>query len=468
MKINALKSLAILFVAITMLATEASAAESLRRPNRRRTKTQESNVVTTADTLHTATIEEVTPFETTVEECYTEVATRRENTPQQLDSILAIWRHTSTVEYYERYFNDFCCGNDGSKEVLATSISDSVYISRLQALMSPVPLKYNHEVRRAIERFSSKSYASIMSYAYHYFPMIEEELDRAGLPHELRALVVVESGLNPLATSRAGAKGLWQFMLTTGKEYGLEINSLVDERCNPRLATRAACRYLKTMYDIYGDWTLAIASYNCGPGNVNKAITRSGGNRENFTGDFWDVYYHLPSETRGYVPLFMGATYAFAYHKAHGIEFDPAPLPLIVDTIMINRPMHLEQVSSTIDIDIETLKMLNPQYTLSIIPATTKSYPLTLPVERISDYIENEKAIHAKDSTFLKEYVIHANIEKKRTEAPPAKYHTVKKGETLGAIARKYGRTVKQLMTWNGIKNANSLRIGQRLRVSAN
>ena len=219
---------------------------------------------------------------------------------------------------------------------------------------------------------------------------------------------------------------------------------------------------------MFGDWTLAIASYNCGPGNVNKAIVRSGGNREHFTGDFWDVYYHLPSETRGYVPLFMGATYAFAYHKAHGIEFEPAPMPLIVDTIMINRPMHLEQVSSTIDIDIETLKMLNPQYTLSIIPATTKSYALTLPVEYISTYLENEALIHAKDSTYLKEYVIHANIEKKRTEAPPAKYHTVKKGETLGAIARKYGRSVKQLMTWNGIKNANSLRIGQRLRVSAN
>lgn len=470
MKINALKSLAILFVAITMLVAEASATESPRRPNRRRTKAQESNVVTTTvDTLHTATtIDSAPTFEASAEESCTEVVTRRKNTPQQLDSILAIWRYTSTVEYYERYFNDFCCDNDGSTEVLATSIPDSVYISRLQALMSPVPLKYNHEVRRAIERFSSKNYASIMSYAYHYFPMIEEELDRAGLPHELRALVVVESGLNPIATSRAGAKGLWQFMLTTGKEYGLEINSLVDERCNPRLATRAACRYLKTMYDIYGDWTLAIASYNCGPGNVNKAITRSGGNRENFTGDFWDVYYHLPSETRGYVPLFMGATYAFAYHKAHGVEFEPAPMPLIVDTIMINRPMHLEQVSSTIDIDIETLKMLNPQYTLSIIPATTKSYPLTLPAERISEFIENEALIHAKDSTFLKEYVIHANIEKKRTEAPPAKYHTVKKGETLGAIARKYGRTVKQLMTWNGIKNANSLRIGQRLRVSAN
>ena len=450
-----------------MLIADASASESTRRPNRRRAKGNETQV----ETLHNIQETQVqqAPKEEIVHETEIQQESRRKhNTPQQLDSILAIWRKTSTVEYFEQYFNDFCCGNDGSTEVIATSIPDSVYISRLQALMSPVPLKYNHEVRRAIERFSSKSYASIMSYAYYYFPMIEEELDRAGIPQELRALVVVESALNPLATSRAGAKGLWQFMLTTGKEYGLEINSLVDERCNPRLATRAACRYLKTMYALYGDWTLAIASYNCGPGNVNKAIVRSGGNRDNFDGDFWDVYDHLPSETRGYVPLFMGATYAFAYHKAHGIEFEPAPMPLIVDTIMINRPMHLEQVSSTIDIDIETLKMLNPQYTLSIIPATTKSYALTLPVEYISTYLENEALIHAKDSTYLKEYVIHANIEKKRTEAPPAKYHTVKKGETLGAIARKYGRSVKQLMTWNGIKNANSLRIGQRLRVSAN
>lgn len=469
MKINALKSLAILFVAITMLMADASASEVMRRPNRRRSKSTNSHTVTKTDSLSITPQHDIASVDTIpIQHSTIDEPEHRINTPQQLDSILAMWRHTSTIEYYNRYFDEFCCGNDGSTEVLASSVHDSVYISRLQALMSSVPLKYNHEVRRAIERFSSKSYASIMSYAYYYFPMIEEELDRAGLPHELRALVVVESGLNPLATSRAGAKGLWQFMLRTGKEYGLEINSLVDERCNPRLATRAACQYLKTMYEMFGDWTLAIASYNCGPGNVNKAIVRSGGNREHFTGDFWDVYYHLPSETRGYVPLFMGATYAFAYHRAHGIEIEPAPIPLIVDTIMINRPMHLEQISSTIDIDIETLKMLNPQYTLSIIPATTKSYALTLPVERITDYIENEALIHAKDSAYLKEYVIHANIEKKRTEAPPAKYHTVKKGETLGGIARRYGRSVKQLMTWNGIKNANSLRIGQRIRVSAN
>ena len=305
-----------------------------------------------------------------------------------------------------------------------------------------------------------------MAYAYFYFPMIEEELIKAGLPIELRAMAVIESGLNPTVTSRAGAKGLWQFMPSTGKGYGLEINSLVDERCNPLLATRAACRYLKNMYDMYGDWTLAIASYNCGPGSVNRAIIRSGGDPREYKGSFWDVYEELPAETRGYVPYFMGATYAFAYHKAHGVEYPLPPMPLAVDTIMINRPMHLEQVSSTIDIDIELLKMLNPQYTMSIIPATGKSYSLTLPVNRISDYLANEQEIHSKDSTYLKEYIVPANLEKKKAQAPPAKYHTVKKGDTLGAIAKRYGRSVKQLMSWNNIKNANSLSIGQRIRVS--
>ena len=377
-----------------------------------------------------------------------------------------MWRTTTTKECYERYFSEFV----NVTEVIdpKSDSADSLYIARLNALMSPVPMHYNHEVRAAIERFSSAGYADNMSYAYHYFPMIEEELINAGLPVELRAMVIIESGLNPLATSKAGAKGLWQFMPRTGKEYGLEINSMVDERCNPLLATRAACKYLKNMYDMYGDWTLAIASYNCGPGNVNKAITRSGGNRESYKGDFWDIYYNLPRETRSYVPLFMGATYAFAYHKAHGVEYTTPPMPLAVDTVMINRPLHLEQVSSTIDVDLELLKMLNPQYTLQIIPATTKSYALTLPTERLTDFIANEEAIHAKDSIYLKEYLVPENIEKKKSTPPPAKYHTVKKGETLGAIARRYGKTVKQLMNWNGIRNANTLRIGQRIRVSAN
>lgn len=465
MKISIFRYLLALVCAIIVIAPTYALDNDKRPKKRRQIKeyTSPEEIEAKEDSIRMLRGEEIVEA---IEEAVENLAEPRQNTPQQIDSLLAMWRTTTTKASYERYFDEFL---NVTEAIDAKSDSaDSLYIARLNALMSPVPMHYNHEVRTAIERFSSAGYAEKMSYAYHYFPMIEEELINAGLPVELRAMVIIESGLNPLATSKAGAKGLWQFMPRTGKEYGLEINSMVDERCNPLLATRAACKYLKNMYDMYGDWTLAIASYNCGPGNVNKAITRSGGNRESYKGDFWDIYYNLPRETRSYVPLFMGATYAFAYHKAHGVEYTTPPMPLAVDTVMINRPLHLEQVSSTIDVDLELLKMLNPQYTLQIIPATTKSYALTLPTERLTDFIANEEAIHAKDSIYLKEYLVPENIEKKKSTPPPAKYHTVKKGETLGAIARRYGKTVKQLMNWNGIRNANTLRIGQRIRVSAN
>ena len=465
MKISILRYLLALVCAIIVIAP-TYALDNDKRPNKRRQLkeyTSPEEIEAKEDSIRMLRGEEIVEA---IEVAVENLSEPRQNTPQQIDSLLAMWRTTTTKASYERYFDEFLNVTEAIDP--KSDSADSLYIARLNALMSPVPMHYNHEVRTAIERFSSAGYAEKMSYAYHYFPMIEEELINAGLPVELRAMVIIESGLNPLATSKAGAKGLWQFMPRTGKEYGLEINSMVDERCNPLLATRAACKYLKNMYDMYGDWTLAIASYNCGPGNVNKAITRSGGNRESYKGDFWDIYYNLPRETRSYVPLFMGATYAFAYHKAHGVEYTTPPMPLAVDTVMINRPLHLEQVSSTIDVDLELLKMLNPQYTLQIIPATTKSYALTLPTEHLTDFIANEEAIHAKDSIYLKEYLVPENIEKKKSTPPPAKYHTVKKGETLGAIARRYGKTVKQLMNWNGIRNANTLRIGQRIRVSAN
>lgn len=465
MNISILRYLLALVCAI-IVVMPTYALDNDKRPKKRRQikeYTSPEEIEAKEDSIRMLRGEEVVEV---TEVAVENLAEPRQNTPQQIDSLLAMWRATTTKASYERYFDEFLNVTEAIDP--KSDSADSLYIARLNALMSPVPMHYNHEVRTAIERFSSAGYAEKMSYAYHYFPMIEEELINAGLPVELRAMVIIESGLNPLATSKAGAKGLWQFMPRTGKEYGLEINSMVDERCNPLLATRAACKYLKNMYDMYGDWTLAIASYNCGPGNVNKAITRSGGNRESYKGDFWDIYYNLPRETRSYVPLFMGATYAFAYHKAHGVEYTTPPMPLAVDTVMINRPLHLEQVSSTIDVDLELLKMLNPQYTLQIIPATTKSYALTLPTERLTDFIANEEAIHAKDSIYLKEYLVPENIEKKKSTPPPAKYHTVKKGETLGAIARRYGKTVKQLMNWNGIRNANTLRIGQRIRVSAN
>lgn len=459
-----MRAIIMLILGIMLTSTSAYADYMSQRPNRRARKqyTSPETIKAQQDSLMRDSVYN----HSTLFDKETLVENPRVNTLQQIDSTLAMWRSTTTVEMYEEYFNNFVKACERIDTTLNSSNMDSIYVARLEALMSPIPLQYNYEVRNAIERFVSPGYATIMSYAYYYFPMIEEELINAGIPVELRTLAVVESGLNPLATSHMGAKGLWQFIASTGRSRGLEINSLVDERCNPRLATRAACNYLKDMYEQYGDWTLAIASYNCGPGNVNKAIMRAGGSPSDYQGAFWDVYQYLPRETRSYVPLYMGATYAFAYHEAHGVKYPTPAMPLAVDTVMISRPMHLEQVSSTIDVSLELLKMLNPEYTLNIIPATTKSYPLTLPTERITDYILHEDEIHAKDSAYLKEYIIHANLEKKRYEAPAATYYTVKKGDTLGAIARKYGRTVKQLMQWNGLKNANSLRIGQRLRVS--
>lgn len=462
--IRILKNIVLLAVMLSCATTTLYAADNDKRPRRKTEKkyTSPEEIKSSQDSIVSASAIDTTSIATPE----AEVEIKTSNALSEIDSVLAMWRETSTVEYYERYFRDYVMAAERIDTTLSTSNMDSIYVERLNALMSPIPLEYNRDVRTAIERYTSSSFSRIMSFAYYYFPMLEEELILAGMPVELRALAIVESGLNPLATSRMGAKGLWQFMTSTGKEYGLEINSLVDERCNPRLATKAACRYLKTMYNLYGDWTLAIASYNCGPGNVNKAIIRAGGSPKDYDGSFWDVYAGLPRETRSYVPLFMGATYAFAYHEAHGIKYSTPAMPLAVDTIMITRPLHLEQVSSTIDVSLELLQMLNPEYRLSIIPATTKAYPLTLPMERITEFVEMQDSIFAKDSLYLGDYIIHANIEKKRNEAPPATYHVVKKGDTLGAIARKYGRTVKQLMNWNGIKNANSLRIGQRLRVS--
>ncbi|MBR6544655.1 MAG: transglycosylase SLT domain-containing protein [Alistipes sp.] len=454
-----LRPILLLIVALLFIASDATAQRPGRRSRKQYTSPEtikaEQDSLIKVDSIFAAAAE-VVPT----------APMPRVNTLQQIDSVLAMWRATTTVEAYNDYFNNFVAAADNINNELKTDNLDSIYIARLEALMSLVPLEYNSEVRRAIDRFVSPSYATIMSYAYYYFPMIEEVFINAGIPIELRTLAVVESGLNPLALSGKDAKGLWQFIPSTGRNYGLEINSLVDERCNPYLATRAAAKYLKNMYEQYGDWTLAIASYNCGPGNVNKAIVRTGGDIKNYRGSFWDVYEMLPRETRNYVPLYMGATYAFAYHKAHNVDYPTPPLPLATDTIMIHRPMHLDQISSTINISPELLKMLNPQYTIQIIPATTKSYMLTLPAELITEYVLHEEEIHAKDSTYLKEYVIHANLEKKRHQAPPATYYTVKRGDTLGVIARKYGRTVKQIMSWNNIKNPNAISIGQRLRVS--
>lgn len=380
-------------------------------------------------------------------------------TSEQADSLVAVWRERQTLESYDAFFEQYIVGDTCA----ATSVPDSVFARRLRDLASPIPLAYNYIVKQKIAVYTNTRYglmSRILGMSQYYFPLIEQELLREELPIELRALPIIESALSPTATSRMGAVGLWQFMPATGKQYGLEINSLVDERRDPLLATRAACRYLKDLYSIYNDWTLAIAAYNCGPGNVNKAIARSGGSCKGF----WDIYDFLPGETRGYMPAFIGASYAYAYHKQHGIEFTAPPIPLSTDTLRIDRLMHFEQISSTIGVPIETLRLLNPQYKLDIIPATTKTYTLTLPQRYVTDYLVHEQEIFAKDSMYLKEYINPANIEKKRQQRSGTVY-IVKKGDTLGAIARRYRVTTAQLMRWNGIKNAHKLRLGQRIRI---
>lgn len=448
-----------LFLSILLGCATATAQSRKERRAKRKAKTEKQaskSTHTPVSVKPEKTVTEKTTVQQTEPYC---PELNRNLTPAQIDSLVALWREKQTLQSYDTFFNDYI--DIDSLASSSDTTPDSVYANRLRALVSPVQLPFNPIVKNYIRRYVDTRYGTInrvLSLSRYYFPLIEEELIKADLPVELRALPIIESALSTTATSPMGAVGLWQFMPATGKSYGLEINSFVDERRDPVQATRAACRYLKDLYSIYHDWTLAIAAYNCGPGNVNKAIARSGGK------NFWEIYDYLPRETRGYVPAFIGASYAYAYHRQHGIEPTEAPIPLSVDTVRINKLMHLGQISSTIDLPIETLRQLNPQYKLDIIPATTKPYTLVLPQRYVMQYIAHEPEIQAKDSMYLKEYINPANIDKKRQERSGSVY-VVKKGDTLGAIARRYRVTTAQIMRWNKLKSAHKLRIGQRLRI---
>ncbi|MFI3281081.1 MAG: transglycosylase SLT domain-containing protein [Rikenellaceae bacterium] len=383
----------------------------------------------------------------------------------QMDSLLTVWRERRADDHFDRFREHYIVADSLFEPTL---VPDSVYAERLRKLASPVNLPFNEVTKSYITRYTNTRYGTInriLSLAQYYFPDIEEELIKNDIPVEFRAMPIIESALSSTAVSPAGAMGLWQFMPATAKAYGLEVNSLVDERCNPQEATKAACRYLKDMYAIYGDWTLVIASYNCGPGNVNKALARSGIDKE--SGTFWDIYYYLPRETRGYVPAFVGASYAYAYHQQHNIEFEESPLPLATDTVHVDKIMHLGQVSEVLDIPIELLRQLNPQYRKDIIPATTKSYSLRLPQRHVTEYIKQEELINAKDSVYLKEYISPAVVEKAKT-TPSYTIHRVKSGETLGAIARKYRVSTSAIIKWNNLRNPDKLSIGQRLKIGGN
>ena len=335
------------------------------------------------------------------------------------------------------------------------NVPDSVFVERLQRLHCVVPMTYNSEVRAYIKvyvRIMSHRLDAMLSLSEYYFPMFEEMLDRYKVPEELKYLTIVESALNPEATSRAGAAGLWQFIYSTGKHYDLEINSLVDERRDPYKSTVAAARYLRTLYDMYGDWQLAMAAYNCGPGNVNKAIARSGGKHT-----FWEIYPYLPRETRGYIPKYIGATYVMNYYHEHGLT--AGRYAVRVDTIHLHKDVHFGVVERITGIPREQLRQLNPQFRTDVVPASSRGYAICLPAGKTSLFLTNEDTIYkvSKD-TILKNAVVPLT-------SGTIVYHKVRKGETFNSIAKKYGVSPNSLRRWNGKGRKSTLKVGTRLKI---
>lgn len=372
-----------------------------------------------------------------------------------LDSLLNDWKTKNNLIY------DVDCTNSA----IAPQFSDSVYIDRLHRMPTIMEMPYNSIVREYIERYTGKlrNQVSVMLAANNfYMPLFEEALDAYELPLELKYLPIIESALKPTARSRAGALGLWQFMIKTGRLYGLESNSLVDDRLDPIKATWAAARYLKEMYDIYKDWHLVIAAYNCGPGNVNKAIRRAGGKT-----DYWTIYNYLPRETRGYVPAFIAANYIMTYYCHHNICPMNTEVIAPTDTVQVTRKLHFEQIADLCDITIDELKSLNPQYKKNIIPGDSKPYTLRLPLKQVSTFIEYQDTIydHRADELFKNRRTVTVSNKVTATVGKgKLSYHKIRSGETLSTIAKRYGVTVSQLRSWNGLSN-NRIRAGKQLKI---
>lgn len=376
-----------------------------------------------------------------------------EEIERNFDQLLIDWKKdlkpSQTCNYQPGLSSDF-------------SIPDSVYIDRLYSLPTEMEMVYNPIVRSYIEMYTGRRRTSVeyfLGKSRYFFPIFEQALDKYGIPLELKYLPIIESALKPTIVSRAGATGLWQFMIGTGKMYNLEINSLVDERRDPFLSSDAAARYLKDLHNIYGDWNLVIAAYNCGPGNVNKAIKRSGG-----ATDYWEIYPYLPRETRGYVPAFIAAAYVMNYYQQHNIcpvEYD---YQHSVDVIEVDKYLHLEQLAYVLNIPIEDIRELNPQYKKDIVPGEFKKYIVTLPSTKATDFEVYRDSVY---SYRTKELLAKRKVVEPRggSLATGRTRHKVRRGETLSSIAAKHRVTVNQLKRWNGLKSTK-LRIGQTLAIN--
>ena len=367
--------------------------------------------------------------------------------------------------------------NDCRMKDINPVFEKEVYIDRLKRIPSIIEMPYNEVVQKFIDRYSGRlrhSVSYMLGASNFYMPIFEEALETYGLPLELKYLPVIESALNPTAVSRVGATGLWQFMLATGKRYGLEVNTLVDERRDPIKASYAAANYLSDLYKVFGDWNLVIAAYNCGPDQINKAIHRSKGSK-----DYWQIYPYLPKETRGYVPAFIAANYIMTYYCEHNICPMTTRLPAKTDTVMVSRNVHLEQIAAVCNIDIEQLRTLNPAYRRDIVPGATKMSAVRLPHTEVGKFIDLEDSVYAYNAEvlFSKRATVEVNDDvptytrksgrksrSKKARSSRGRSVTVKSGQTLSEIAKRNGTTVAKLKRLNGIKGSN-IRAGKKLRV---
>ena len=401
-----------------------------------------------------------------------------EYTTEATDSLLHLW-------YKNTLTSDFDAVNEYDMDSVrfTSNVSDAEMMRRLSAMNSFITLPYNDVVKNYIilysERMTSRM-GRVLGLSTYYFPIFEDILLRYDLPQELKYMAIIESMLNPVATSSAGARGIWQFMYQTGTAYGLEINSFVDERLDVEKAVEAAARYLRDAYRTFGDWALAISSYNCGAGNVSKAIRRADGKR-----DYWSIYPYLPKETRNYVPAFVGAMYAMTYYREYGIVPQQMGMPAQTDTFMIRHNLHFDQIEAVVGVPKEELQNLNPQYVNDIIPGNNHPYVLKLPYNWTAGFLEaNRDTLYAyKADSLLTGRVLQEQASSKGKSGSGGKTSTgkssggsssqqriaykVKSGDYLGKIASKYGVTVNQLKSWNNLKS-NSIQIGQTLYIYKN
>lgn len=378
----------------------------------------------------------------------------REMTQSERDSLMRVW-------YEQRRNPDYDAENANLDSVRFTSnVSDTVLIERLKRMNSFITLPFNETVRNYMVLYSEKMpsrMAQVLGKSVYYMPIFEEAFDRYHMPLELKYMAVIESMLNPVAESRVGARGMWQFMYGTGRSYGLKINSFVDERLDVEKAVDAAARFLADAYNVFGDWSLAISSYNCGAGNVAKAIRRSGSR------EFWDLYPYLPRETRGYVPAFVGAMYAMTYYREYGIVPEAPTLPAKTDTLEIRKNLHFKQINEVVGIPMEDLRALNPQYTHDIIPGNEGTQILKIPYNWTGAFLDaNPDSLYLHKSSELLNPQILKNIKESGSEVRTA--YKVKSGDYLGKIASRYHVSVNQLMKWNHLRSTN-LRVGQVLYI---